>query len=52
MFALTEKLVVPLPVPLPSEVMANHATVLLTFQLQPAGAVTVKLPLPPAAEKL
>jgi hypothetical protein len=52
LLAATEKLIVPLPVPLAPEVIVRNAAVLLAVQLQAAGAVTVRVPVPPAAEKL
>jgi hypothetical protein len=39
----------PLPEPLAPEVMPIHGALLVAVQLQPAGILTVILPLPPAA---
>jgi hypothetical protein len=41
------KFTVPLPLPLPPDVIEIHDAVLLAFQSQPAGAVTATAPLPP-----
>ena len=48
-FGLTEKLTVPLPVPLAPLVIEIHGASLVAVQAQPAPAVTVTLPVPPPA---
>ena len=52
MLAATEKLTVPLPLPLAPDVIVKKVAVLLAVQLQPGGAVTRKLPTSPVAAKL
>lgn len=44
----TVKLTVPLPFPLPPDVIEIHAALLLALQAQPAAEVTATAPLPPA----
>jgi hypothetical protein len=51
LFAATEKFTVPLPLPLPPEVMLTKLSVTFAVQLHPPGAVTVTLPAPLAAVK-
>jgi hypothetical protein len=48
-FAATESFTVPLPDPLPPEVMVSQSAWLLAVQVQPSSAVTLTLPLPPLA---
>jgi hypothetical protein len=40
---------VPLPLPLAPDVMVFHAALFIAFHVHPTGAVTLKLPVPPAA---
>jgi hypothetical protein len=47
--AATEKLTVPLPVPVAPAVMVIQASLLVAVQAQPAAAVTLVEPAPPAA---
>ena len=47
LLAATEKLITPLPVPL-AEVNVTQEALVSAFQPQPAGAVTLTLPLLPA----
>src|SRR5882762_6779660 len=47
LFAFTEKLTVPLPLPLAPPVTCVHPWLLTAVQLQPTGAVTLTLPVPP-----
>ena len=49
--ACTVYVTVPLPFPEP-DVMFIKASFVVAFQVQPAPVVTLKLPLPPFAEKL
>jgi hypothetical protein len=51
LFVATEKLTVPLPDPLAPLVTVIHDTPLAAVQGQPALAVTLMEPLPPAAVK-
>jgi hypothetical protein len=48
-FALTEKLTVPLPVPFAPSVIEIHDASSVAVHAQPAPAVTVTLPVPPLA---
>ncbi len=48
-FGFAEKLTVPLPLPFAPPVTLIHAAPLTAVQVQPAGAVTLMLPEPPAA---
>jgi hypothetical protein len=48
-FAATEYPTVPLPLPLLPEVIVIQAALLAAVQVQPVGAVTVTLPVPPLA---
>jgi len=48
--AATEKVVVPLPVPLAPAVIVIQVAPLVAVQLQPLVAVTLELPLPPPDE--
>jgi len=50
-FAATESFTVPVPDPLPPEVMVSQSAWLLAVQVQLAVAVTLTLPLPPLAVK-
>ena len=43
----TVKFTVPLPLPLPPDVIEIHGALLVALQPQPAGAVTATAPLPP-----
>jgi hypothetical protein len=47
-FAATVKPIVPVPLPVAPLVIVIHVAVFVAFQEQPAGAVTPKLPAPPA----
>ena len=47
LLALTEKLTVPLPLPFAPPVTCDHPWLLTAVQLQPTGAVTLTLPVPP-----
>ena len=49
MFAATLKNAVPFPVPLAPPVTVIHEALLAAVHAQPAPAVTVLLPVPPAA---
>ena len=48
MFAVTDQVIVPLPLPLAGVQVNQLGALLLGVQLQPAPAVTVSVPLPPA----
>ena len=48
----TEKLTDPFPEPLKAEVIVTKLSLGTTVQLQPPGAVTVKLPVPPEFVKV
>jgi hypothetical protein len=48
-FAAMLNATVPLPLPLPPEVIVNHEAVLVAIQLQPPVVVTMALPDPAAA---
>ena len=50
-FAATEYVTIPLPIPLPPDVMVIQVVFLTAVHLHPLGAVTVTLPLPPLAVK-
>src|SRR5258706_527691 len=50
-FCFTEKVAVPLPLPLAPPVICIHPTLLTAVQLQPVGAVTLTLPDPPLGPK-
>ena len=47
LFAFTEKPTVPLPLPLAPDVTCVHPWLLTAVQVQPEGAVTFTLPVPP-----
>ena len=49
---VTEKFTVPVPVPLAPDVIVTKVLGVTAVQLQPPGAVTVKLPLPAELEKV
>jgi hypothetical protein len=50
-FAATEYATVPLPLPFAPDVIVSHDIVLAALQVQPVGALTEKLPDPPAAAR-
>lgn len=49
LFAATEKLTVPLPLPLAPDVIVIHGALLTAVHAQPTGALTLEVPLPPPA---
>src|SRR5216684_2750202 len=51
LFAFTEKPTVPLPLPLAPDVTCVHPWLLTAVQVQPEGAVTFTLPVPPLEPK-